>query len=89
MNLEMFYDRLPFCASWIGARRSGKSLSAAMVVRYLVQRNAFRRVILFIGTKYCNPELVNLIKRHFDERLIFYKYTEELLFKIIGFLGRT
>ena len=83
IKLERFYEKLPICASWIGARRSGKSLSAYNVIRYLVSRNAFKRIILFIGNPYCNPELVNLIKKRFDERLIFRDFTESIMQKIL------
>ena len=83
IQLEQFYNKLPLCASWIGFRKSGKSLSASMVIKYLVSRNAFKRIILFIGNEYCNPELVNLVKRKFDERLIFTKFSEELIMTII------
>lgn len=83
IKLEKFYDKLPICAAWLGFRRSGKSLSASLVVKYLVSRKAFKRVILFVGNKYCNPELVELVKKKFDERLIFHKFSETLLMKII------
>ena len=83
IKLEQFYDKLPFNASWIGFRKSGKSLSASMVIRYLVKRNAFKRIILFIGTEYCNPELCHLVKTQFDGRLIFTKFNENIILKII------
>ena len=71
MKLERFYEKIPFCASWIGFRKSGKSFSLSVVIRYLVKRNAFKRCILFLGNRYCNPELVKLIEDKFDSRLIF------------------
>ena len=83
IKLEKFYEKLPICAAWLGFRRSGKSMSASLVVKYLVSRNAFKRVILFIGNDYCNPELVSIVKKKFDERLIFHSYSEELLLKIL------
>ena len=83
IKLENFYNAIPFCASWIGKRKSGKSLSAAMVINYLVKRKAFDRVIVFIGTPYCNPELISIVKRKFDARLIFTAFKEEVLLKII------
>ena len=83
IKLEKFYEKLPICAAWLGFRRSGKSMSASLVVKYLVSRNAFKRVILFIGNDYCNPELVAIVKKKFDERLIFHSYSEELLLKIL------
>ena len=81
--LERFYNKLPLCSAWIGYRKSGKSLSASMVIRYLVSRNSFKRIILFLGNEYCNPELVKLVKHKFDERLIFTRFSEELLSTII------
>ena len=83
IKLERFYEKLPLCASWIGARKSGKSLSAYNVIKYLVSRNAFKRIILFIGNDYCNPELVELVTKKFDERLIFRSFSEEIIQKII------
>jgi hypothetical protein len=83
IKLEKFYEKLPLCAAWLGFRRSGKSLSASLVVKYLVSRKAFKRVILFVGTKYCNPELCEMVKKKFDERLIFHRFSEDLLNKII------
>ena len=83
IKLEKFYNAIPFCASWIGKRRSGKSLSAAMVIQYLVKRKAFDRIIVFMGTEYCNPELVSIIERKYDRRLIFHAFNEDVLLKII------
>jgi len=83
LKLERFYDKLPLCASWIGARKSGKSLSAYNVIKYLVSRNAFKRIILFIGNEYCNIELCNLIKKRFDKRLIFRNFSEKIMQKIL------
>jgi len=83
IKLERFYERLPLCASWIGFRKSGKSFSLSLVVRYLVSRGAFKRIILFLGNRFCNPELVQLVEKHFDARLIFSAYSEELLQKIL------
>ena len=83
IKLEKFYDKLPVCAAWLGFRRSGKSLSCSLVIKYLVSRKAFKRMIFFVGNKFCNPELCELVSRKFDKRMIFHKFSEALLNKII------
>ena len=83
IKLEKFYEKLPICAAWLGFRRSGKSLSCSLVIKYLVSRKAFKRMIFFVGNKFCNPEFCELVSRKFDKRMIFHKFSEALLNKII------
>ena len=83
IEMERFYEKLPVCISLIGFRRSGKSLATYKIVQYLVNRGAFKRIILFMGSERCNPELVKLVKHKFDERLIFNSFSEEIIKKIV------
>ena len=62
--LQNLKEIIPFNIALLGQRRSGKSVSTFKICEYLMHE--FDLILTFLGTKFCNPELMNLIEENFD-----------------------
>ena len=80
-NPQSLEDKRPWVLGLIGGRRTGKSFMQAHLVDLF--KKSFDLVISFSGSNSCSPELQKTIDEHFDPQLVFNKWNQKLVDKLL------
>ena len=82
-SLERLLTRLPANISLLGKRKVGKSVCVSMLVKFFLKHKIFSRIICFVANDFCNPELIKILKLNNTPYVIFYKFNDKIVDKIL------